>query len=57
MLDMDAKVQYLSTLVRGEALCQFDFLYADVKNKETYLTVDDLLKGLRRYFSCKLAFK
>ena len=32
-LDIEAKVQYLCTLVRGEALCQFNLLSADVKNK------------------------
>ena len=30
MLGMDAKIQYLRTLVRGEALRQFDLLYADI---------------------------
>ena len=30
MLEMDAKIQYLRMLVRGEALRQFDLLYADV---------------------------
>ena len=30
--DMDAKIQYLCTLVRGEALRQFDLFSADVEN-------------------------
>ena len=29
-LYMEPKIQYLCTLVRGEALRQFDLLYADV---------------------------
>ena len=35
----------------GESLRQFDLLYIDVKNTETYLDVDYLLKGLAWYFS------
>ena len=31
---MDARIQYLRTLVPGEALRQFDLLYADVENTE-----------------------
>ena len=49
-LETEDKVQYLRKLVRGEALRQFDLLYADVKNTETPLGVDDLLKGLAWYF-------
>ena len=30
--DIDAKIQYLRTLVRGEALRQFDLFSADVEN-------------------------
>ena len=30
-LDMDAKIQYFSTLVHGEALHKFDLLSADVE--------------------------
>ena len=30
MMDMDAKIQYLCMLVRGEALRQFDLLSVDV---------------------------
>ena len=37
-------------LFRGEALRQFDLLSADVKNIETFLDVDYLLKGLAWYF-------
>ena len=47
---MEAKDQYLHTLFRGEALCQFDLLPADVENTDTSLTVDDLIKGLAWFF-------
>ena len=50
-LETEAKVQYLRMLVRGEAFRQFDLLPADVKNTETPLDVDYLLKGLAWYFS------
>ena len=40
------KIQYLYTLLCGEALHKSDFLSADVENTDTPLTVDDLLKGL-----------
>ena len=46
---MDAKIQYLHTLVRGEALRQFDLLSADVKNTET-IHMDDYIKGSALYF-------
>ena len=46
MLEMEAKIQYLYTLVLGEVLGQFDLLSADVKNIETPLDVDYLLRGL-----------
>ena len=48
-IETEAKVQYLRTLLRGGALHQFDLLYADVKNTETRLYADDLLKGLAWY--------
>ena len=44
-LYMDAKIQYLRTLVYGEALRQFDLFSADVENIET-LNVDCYIKGL-----------
>ena len=47
---MEAKVQYICTLVRGEGLRQFDLLSADVKNTDTPLDMDYLLKGLAWYF-------
>ena len=50
MLETNAKVQYLCTLVRGEELRQFDLLYANVKNIDTSLTVEYLPKGLGWYF-------
>ena len=46
MLDTDAKVQYLHTNFRGEALYQFDLLSTDMKNADTPLTVDSLTKVL-----------
>ena len=48
-LETGAKVQYLRTLVRGEALHQFDSLYADVEITEP-LTVEYIIKGLALYF-------
>ena len=50
-LEIDVKVQYLFTLVRGEVLRQFDLLSDDMENTDTSLTVDYLLKGLAWYFS------
>ena len=49
-LEMEAKVQYLHTLLFGEELRQFDSLSIDVKNTETSLDVDYLIKGLAWYF-------
>ena len=51
MLETEEKVQYICTLVCGEALRQFDLLSSDVKNTETPLDVDYLLKGLAWYFT------
>ena len=48
-LETEVKVQNLLTLVCGEGLRQFDLLYAEVKNTETPLDVDYLLKGLSWY--------
>ena len=45
-LETEAKVQYLRTLVRGEALRQFDLVSSDAENTETLFDVDYLLKGL-----------
>ena len=47
---MEVKIQYLRTLVHGEALRQFDLLSAEVKDTETPLDVDYPLKGLVWYF-------
>ena len=49
-MEAGAKFQYLRTLFRGEALRQFDSLYADVEGTQT-LNVDDIIKGLAQYFS------
>ena len=38
-LETDAKIQYVCTIVHGEALRKFDLLYADFENIET-LNVD-----------------
>ena len=48
-LKMDANIQYLRTLVRGEALRQFDFLSANIENTAT-LNVNYYIKGLAVYF-------
>ena len=50
MLNKDAKMQYLCTLLCGEALHQVDLLYADVENTEI-LNVEYYIKGLALYFS------
>ena len=57
MLEMEAKIQYLCTLLCGEALCQFDLVSADAKNIKTLLDVDYLLKGLAWVFFGKFTFK
>ena len=44
-LEMGVKVQYLHTLVCGEALCQFGLLYSDVESIGT-LTLDYIIKSL-----------
>ena len=49
MLKADANFQYLCTLFRGEALHQFDSLYADVKITET-LNVDYIIRDFSQYF-------
>ena len=48
-LEIDANIQYLFTLVRGEALHQSNFL-SEIKNTES-LNVDYYIKGLALYFS------
>ena len=47
-LEAGAKYQYFCTLVRGEALRQFDLLYADIEMTQT-LTVEDIIRGLAQY--------
>ena len=49
-IETEAKVQYLCTLVPGEALRHFDLLPADVENTDPPLDVDYLLKCLAWYF-------
>ena len=48
--DTDAKIQYLCTLVNGEALRRFDLLSDDIENTDTSLSVDYLIKALALYF-------
>ena len=48
-LKAGAKIQYIFSIVRGEALRQFDLLSADVEGTET-LNFDDIIKGLAQYF-------
>ena len=55
-LEMDVKVQYIHTLVHGEALFQFDLLSVDIENTET-LNVDYYIKGLACIFPCEFDFK
>ena len=47
-LEVDANIQYLFTLVRGEALHQSNLL-SEIKNTES-LNVDYYIKGLALYF-------
>ena len=49
-LEAGAKIQYLYTLVCGEALRQFDSFSAGIESVNN-LNVDDIIKGLARYFS------
>ena len=49
-LEPAAKVQYLHTLVRGEALCQFDLLCSDVK-KINHLRCGLSSQGFNMVFS------
>ena len=49
-LEAGVKVQYLRNLVCGEALRQFDSFSGDVESTQT-LNVEDIIKGLARYFS------
>ena len=48
-LEAGAKYQYLCTLFRGEPLCQFDSLSADIEGTETP-NVDYIIRGLAQYF-------
>ena len=50
-LEADANSQQLCTLVRGEALCRFESLSADVESTET-LNVDYIIRVLAQYFLC-----
>ena len=47
-LGTDAKVRYLCTLVRGEALHRFYLMSADVEGTNT-LTVETIILGLAAY--------
>ena len=44
-----AEIQYICTLVRGEALHQFESLSADTEGTNP-LNVEDILSGLASYF-------
>ena len=44
-LEAGVKYQYLCTIVRGEALRQFESFSADVESTKT-LNVDDIIKSL-----------
>ena len=45
MLEVGAKIQYLCTLFRGEALRKFDLFSDDVESTQI-LNVDDIVKDL-----------
>ena len=47
-LDTGAKIQYLCTLVCGEALRHFDSFSDDVERTES-LTAENIIKGLALY--------
>ena len=49
-LKAGAKYQYLCTLVRGEALCQFDSFSIDVEVTKP-LNIDYIIRGLAQCFS------
>ena len=46
---MDAGINYICTVVRGEVLSQFDLLSADVENTKI-LNLDYYIKGLALHF-------
>ena len=46
---MGAKYKYLRTLVRGEALRQFDLLSSEIEITET-LNIDSIIRCLAQYF-------
>ena len=48
-LETDTKIQCLCRLFCGEALCQFESLYADVEIPEK-INVEYIIKGLALYF-------
>ena len=49
ILEAGAKIQYLPTLVRREALHHFDLLSDDVESTKTF-NINDIIKGLAQYF-------
>ena len=53
--EMDAGIQYLIMLVRGEGLHQFDLFSADIENTET-LNMEYYIKGLALYFLLWILF-
>ena len=50
-LETEAQIKYICTIFCAEALRQFGLLSSDVKNTETPLDADYLLKCLAWYFS------
>ena len=52
-----ANIQYLCTLLRGEALSQFDLLSDDLENTDAPLTVIILLSVYPGIFPCGFALK
>ena len=49
MLTTDSRVQYICTLVCGEALSNFDLLSADVEGRKN-LVVETIILGVASYF-------
>ena len=55
MIKYGVKIQYLCTLVRGEALCQFNVLSAEVEGAAP-LTLALIILGLGKYFFLLVRF-
>ena len=54
-LETSANIQYLHTLIRVEALCQFDLMFVDVEITNP-LTVEAFFFELGAYFSLLICY-